>query len=106
MRFAISSIHFSRGRSSMFRGSALVALAALVLSAGCYQKMGSQLRYDPLEPSELFADWMSARPRLPCTVARGELSGDPYYETGKIGATLGDGFPMPVTREVMERGES
>ena len=89
----------------MFRGSA-IALLALTLSAGCYQKMGQQPRYDSLEPSELFADGMSARPRIAGTVARGELPGDPYFETGKIGDQVGDGFPMPVTQAVMDRGES
>ena len=89
----------------MFRGSA-IALLALTLSAGCYQKMGQQPRYDALEPSELFADGMSARPRIAGTVARGELSGDAYFETGKIGDQVGDGFPMAVTQAVMDRGES
>ena len=89
----------------MFRGNAAVAVLALVLAAGCYQKMGQQPKYDPLEPSAFFADGMSARPRLAGTVARGELAGDPYFETGKINGQPGDGFPMAVTAEVMDRGE-
>jgi mono/diheme cytochrome c family protein len=90
----------------MFRGSYAIALIALTLSAGCYQKMGQQPRYDSLEPSGFFADGMSARPRIAGTVARGELSSDPYFETGMIGGQPGDGFPMAVTAEVMDRGES
>ena len=90
----------------MFRGSYAIALVVLILSTGCYQKMGQQPRYDPLEPSGFFTDGMSARPRIPGTVARGELSTDPYFETGMIGGQPGDGFPMPVTAEVMDRGES
>ncbi|HUP44061.1 MAG TPA: cytochrome c [Thermoanaerobaculia bacterium] len=89
----------------MFRGNALVAVLALLLSAGCYQKMGQQPRYDPLEPSDFFADGMSARPRVAGTVARGELHGNPYFETGMIGGQTGDGFPFPVTPAVVERGE-
>ena len=42
-------------------------------SAACRQKMANQPSYDPLEPSDFFADGMSARPRIPGTVARGEL---------------------------------
>ena len=40
----------------MSRGSFAIALLALTVSAGCYQKMGQQPRYDPLEPSAFFAD--------------------------------------------------
>jgi mono/diheme cytochrome c family protein len=90
----------------MSRGSFAIALLALTVSAGCYQKMGQQPRYDPLEPSAFFADGMSARPRIAGTVARGELVTDPYFETGMIGGQPGDGFPMAVTAEVMDRGES
>ncbi len=97
----------------MSRGKgALLALAAVLViaAAGCkrvgpdWQQMGIQPKYDPLEPSAFFADGMSARPRLPGTVARGELSVDPYLETGKINGQDGDGFPFPITPEVMNRG--
>ena len=76
----------------------------LVTFASCRQKMANQPRYDPLEPSSFFADGMSARPRIPGTVARGELSANTFLETGKINNQVGDGFPFPVTREVIERG--
>jgi len=74
-------------------------------SAGCRQKMSYQPKYDPLEPSDFFADGMSARPRLAGTVARGELVSNPFLETGKIGGADGDGFPFPVTKAVLDRGE-
>jgi mono/diheme cytochrome c family protein len=67
--------------------------------------MANQPRYDPLEPSDFFADGMSARPRIPGTVARGELSTNSFMETGKINGADGDGFPMPVTAAVIDRGE-
>jgi cytochrome c553 len=78
---------------------------SLLLLVGCRQKMANQARYDPLEPSEFFADGMSARPRVSGTIARGELIVDPYFETGKIGGQDGDGFPFAVTPDVMNRGE-
>ncbi len=77
----------------------------LLTLVSCRQKMANQARYDPLEPSNFFADGMSARPRLAGTVARGELVTDPYMETGKINGQDGDGFPFPVTAEVLNRGE-
>lgn len=76
----------------------------LLLMAGCRQKMADQAKYDPYEPSDFFADGMSARPRLAGTVARGEAGVDAYFATGKINGQDGDGFPFPVTPEVMARG--
>jgi mono/diheme cytochrome c family protein len=66
--------------------------------------MANQPRYDPLETSDFFADGMSARPRVAGTVARGELSTDPFFDTGKINGAEADGFPFAVTREVVDRG--
>ena len=66
--------------------------------------MANQAKYDPYEPSDFFADGMSARPRIAGTVARGEADRDPYLETGKMAGQDGDGFPFPVTAEVMNRG--
>src|ERR1041385_1410847 len=77
---------------------------AFLLSAG-RQKMSNQPRYDPLEPSDFFADGMSARPRIPGTVARGELAIDPVVASGKLNGQDVDGFPMAVTAEVLNRGQ-
>ena len=82
----------------------MTLLVALALS-GCRQKMATQPRYDPLEPSAFWEDGMSARPRIAGTVARGELDGDPYLTTGKIDGVAGDGFPFEVTRAVVDRGQ-
>lgn len=81
------------------------ALCALLL-IGCRQKMANQARYDPLEASDFFADGMASRPRVPGTVARGEISNNPFFDTGKINGQDGDGFPMPVTLDLVNRGES
>jgi len=92
----------------MSRGKWLVA--TLIVLSACnrvgpgWQKMGRQPRYDPLEPSDFFADGMSARPRVAGTVARGELVTNPFLETGKINGADGDGFPFPVTEQVLNRG--
>ena len=83
---------------------ATLGMTMLLLTA-CRQKMANQPKYDPLEPSDFFADGMSARPRVPGTVARGELDIYSFMATGKINGADGDGFPMPVTAEVMDRGE-
>jgi hypothetical protein len=87
----------------MSRGKALL-LVMLIAAAGCRQKMADQARYDPLEASSFFADGMSARPRVPGTVARGELTADPFFDSGKRGGQIADGFPMPVTLDLVKRG--
>ena len=87
-----------------------LTLGALILSAAllsaCRQDMHDQPKYVPLRPSDFFADGRSARPIIEGTVARGHLKDDTLYFTGK-GA---DGkpakeFPMPVTKELIARGE-
>ncbi len=89
----------------------IAALATLVLATSCqrvgpdFQKMSIQPKYDPLEPSDFFADGMSARPRVPGTVARGEVTQNGFLETGKINGVDGDGFPFPVTAAVINRGQ-
>jgi mono/diheme cytochrome c family protein len=82
-----------------------VVLAMLVALAACRQRMAVQPKYDPLEPSDFFADGMSARPRVPGTVARGGVDIVGFVATGKINGQDGDGFPFPITMAVMNRGE-
>lgn len=99
----------SRGNDLM-RGSRRVLMIASLLSlalltASCRQKMANQARYDPYEASDFFEDGMAARPRVPNTVARGELVTDPYLATGMINGQPGDGFPFPVTAQVLDRGQ-
>ena len=95
-----------RGQRAEGRGLlCLLLLSAFCLLTSCRQKMANQPRYDPLEPSDFFADGMSARPRIPGTVARGELAVDGFLATGKINGADGDGFPMAVTAQLMNRGE-
>lgn len=66
--------------------------------------MANQPRYDPLEPSDFFADGMAARPRIAGTIARGEITDNPFFDTGKINGQVADGFPMPVTMDLINRG--
>jgi mono/diheme cytochrome c family protein len=47
-----------------------VALALVLLLAGCQQKMADQPYYRPLEPSAFFADGRSARPLVAGTIPR------------------------------------
>lgn len=51
----------------------LLLLPVLLLLPACQQQMSSQPYYRPLEKSDFFRDGRSARPRIPGTVARGEM---------------------------------
>jgi cytochrome c553 len=83
----------------------LLSSFILLPLSGCRQKMANQARYDPLEASDFFEDGMAARPRVAGTVARGELSGNPFFDTGKVNGQVAEGFPMPVTVELIDRGQ-
>jgi mono/diheme cytochrome c family protein len=67
--------------------------------------MHDAARYDPLEASAFFADGHSARPLVANTVARGLLREDEHLYQGRVNGQLADTFPMPITAEVMARGQ-
>ena len=90
-------------RSRMHRIYALVVLS--VALAGCRQDMHDAPRYDPLEASTFFTDGRGSRTLLANTVARGTLREDEHLYQGKVNGELTDMFPMPVTAEVMARGQ-
>jgi mono/diheme cytochrome c family protein len=83
-----------------------LALAVLVLVAGCRQDMHDQPRYKPLAKSDFFANGSSARMLPAHTVARSDLHADKLFYTG----FTPDGdptptLPVPVTRELLLRGQ-
>jgi mono/diheme cytochrome c family protein len=71
---------------------------------GCRQDMQDQPKYIPLRPSTFFADGRSERPFVEGTVARGHLNADSVFYTGKADGKPVEGFPFPVTRDVLNRG--
>jgi mono/diheme cytochrome c family protein len=87
------------------RRNEIAAIVFCVLAAGCRQDMHDAPRYEPLEASTFFANGSSARPFVANTVARGTLRQDEHLYQGKINGQLADAFPMPVTADVMARGQ-
>jgi len=92
------------GARSRVLGVLLVVFAVLT-AAACRQDMHDAARYDALEASTFFADGQSARPLVANTVARGLLRQDEHLYAGRVNGQLTDTFPMPVTAEVMARGQ-
>jgi len=90
-------------RTRLLTVMSIVAAAALV--SACRQDMHDAPRYEPLEASTFFSDGHSARTLVANTVARGQLREDEHFYTGKVGGQLATEFPMPVTNDVMARGQ-
>jgi mono/diheme cytochrome c family protein len=86
-------------------------LGALVLGAaaggatGCNQMMNDEPRYKPLAASDFFADGQSARPRVAGTIAHGHLRLDEAFYTGRVNGAAVATFPVPVTRDLLARGQ-
>jgi hypothetical protein len=62
-------------------------------------------RLKPLEESIFFTDGRASRPLIHGTVPRGSLQEDEFLFTGKVGDRFVKGFPFPVTRELLVRGQ-
>ncbi|MFT7691913.1 MAG: hypothetical protein ACI8P2_000529 [Candidatus Latescibacterota bacterium] len=87
----------------------LQTAAALLFLAttGCElrQAMYDQEKYEPLEASTFFGDGQSYRQPIEGTVARGQLRLNAHYYEGKVNGELSDELPVPVTGELLNRGQ-
>lgn len=84
----------------------MAALGLLVMSlVSCRQQMADQPKFRPFEPSSFFPDGRSARPLPEGTVARGHLDADERFYTGKSNGELLTMLPIPLTAELLERGQ-
>jgi len=79
-------------------------LALLLALAACRQDMQDQPKYKDLRGSAFFDDHRSARPVVEGTVARGRPYGNTPFLTGKENGQPVATLPMPLTRELLERG--
>jgi mono/diheme cytochrome c family protein len=82
----------------------LIAAACLAL-AGCRQDMHDGPSYDPLQQTTFFANGAASRTLVANTVARGQLRADEHFYTGKVNGQVATEFPMPVTEDVLNRGQ-
>jgi len=81
-------------------------LAVLVLAcAGCRRDMQSQPKYTPLSRSWFYPDGRSARPTPPGTIAIDEVDENPALITGSVNGAFLSTIPVPVTAELLQRGE-
>lgn len=92
-------------RPGRARWMAVGLLAVSVGAGACRQDMHDAPRFDPLEKNDFYADQRSERPLIAGTVARGQLRADDAFYTGKTGETLVAAMPLPVTTELVARGQ-
>lgn len=65
------------------RRAHILLLAGLgLLAAGCHTDMWSQPKVTPMDKSDFFADGLASRPKVPGTVARGQMQDDEAFFTG------------------------
>jgi len=83
----------------------LVFAAVLLSAAGCRQDMHNQPKAIPLRESMFFKNTSSARPLVDDTVARGTLQDDAAFFTGKENGAEVDALPLPLTADVLDRGQ-
>ncbi len=69
-----------------------------------FSDMDRQPRYGPQKANPLFADGRAMRPPVEGTIAQGELQEDPVRATGLVDGAWAERFPLPVDRELLERG--
>jgi mono/diheme cytochrome c family protein len=77
----------------------------ILLFASCRKGMVAQPYLRPLAEEDFFPDSRGSRMPPPHTVARGQLDLDEQFFTGKIGDQLAATFPVPVTRDMILRGQ-
>lgn len=68
--------------------------------------MDNQPKYKAQSANPMFADGRAMRPEIPGTVARGELHENEHLYRGIVDGEWAEHFPMPVTEELMARGEN
>lgn len=93
-----------QGTASRLLAGTLACLGALGVT-GCRQDMHNQPKFDQQRGTTFYADGRSVRPQVTGTVARGQEDAGSYYRTGMINGQEGDGLPVPLTRELVLRGQ-
>jgi cytochrome c553 len=89
----------------VFAFKILFAIAILCIFTACRRDMFNQPKTNPLRESDFFQDGSASRPIPLHTVARGNLQNDKAFYTGMIDTNLVTTFPIPITREVLKRGQ-
>lgn len=103
--------------NTLRRFALLPLLASVLALAGCRGmvsekppihpnlNMDFQEKFEPQEANPLFADGRANRPTVAGTVARGLMKENTAFQTGRQGGALVRTNPLPITQEVLLRGQ-
>ena len=80
--------------------------ACALAFGGCRMDMQDQPKYKTYGYSKFFEDGRNSRPIPANTVARGELNENAAFYQGKVEGQDIDYFPIPVTQELILRGQN
>ncbi len=83
----------------------MLNVLCLIVMVGCRQDMHDQPRIEPFEESDFFGDRRAARSTVAGTIPRGHLQLDEHFYKGKIDGELAKTFPVPVTIDLLRRGQ-
>lgn len=90
----------------IFRLASLtIATFSVAVLTGCHTDMWRQTKLKAQGTSAFFADNKADRVPVPNTVPVGYLRENDAYYTGKVGNQLVSQIPMPVTSELLRRGQ-
>jgi cytochrome c553 len=84
---------------------AILCAACVACASACVQQMASQPHVYPLQPSAVFADGQSARPKVFGTVPSGYTRNNVRVPPARAFDPNAQELPFPLTREVLERGQ-
>lgn len=93
------------GRVSTRTAGAVIWIALSLLLSSCGVSMYDQPKFKPYERSDFFPDNLSARQPPPGTVPRRQTPVNVALETGQVNDRPVDTIPLPVTRELLARGQ-
>jgi mono/diheme cytochrome c family protein len=85
--------------------AASLACLGMLTLAGCRQDMHNQPKFFPQRSTTFYADGRSVRPQVQGTVARGQEDEGSYYRTGLVNGAEADGLPVPLSRDLLLRGQ-
>lgn len=95
------------GIRRLFRLASLTAATVIAVAlAGCHVDMWHQQKAKPQSANRFFADGKTDRTPVPNTVPVGFLREDEAYFTGKVGNKPIDRLPVPLTKELLQRGRT
>lgn len=93
-------------KSKLFTNKILLGLIVVApWVAGCNTDMWVQPKQTSQSASEFFPDQSTARPLVQHTVALGHLREDTPFFTGYDNGKLVTSLPIPVTKQLLERGQ-